>query len=222
MMTMVSVIGGFTPTLFFEAYAKLEVTPLNQGSLSIGAQMFCGECTYIPDTNPLSIGCESCHYKARNLAKESLYSDYTRHLAITCAVLLPSSYLCGLALTHWWDHERAKSTANEEEHTSRPRSRPSIERSIDLGERMPALLKEGIHGKEGWTIFECSIALVITRVRARLVISRVRARVGYSHNHDSRFCEFYTARAYANKPLCRVSASDWRMESRMSRPTLPL
>ena len=130
--------------------------PCCRPTSDLHTQMFCGQCTYIPDTNDLSIGCDSCHYKAQNLANEALYRDYTKHLAVTCAVLLPTSYLCGLALIHWREHRPATSV-NDDGSTSPSRS---IQDSIDIFESMPALLKEGIHGKEGWTVFECSIALV--------------------------------------------------------------
>eukprot|EP00656_Telonema_subtile_P002213 TRINITY_DN10970_c0_g1_i2.p1 TRINITY_DN10970_c0_g1~~TRINITY_DN10970_c0_g1_i2.p1 ORF type:complete len:487 (-),score=112.88 TRINITY_DN10970_c0_g1_i2:37-1497(-) len=157
-MLLVAVFGGFAPTLFYEAYAKLE--------------MFCAECTYIPNTNDLSIGCNSCHYKFQDIASEPLYQDYAKHVAIVCASLLPTSYLFGLAFLHHWDKSAQAGSPSgsprgqrvlrlSEDEAPSPKHSRSVTESMDLVESMPALLKEGVHGKEGWSIFECSVALFL-------------------------------------------------------------
>jgi len=81
-LLVVSVLGAMTPTIFYECYSKLE--------------MFCDNCEYVPDAKDLSIGCQSCHYKSKQLAKERLYTQYTYPLELMCAFVLPLAYFAGI------------------------------------------------------------------------------------------------------------------------------
>eukprot|EP00658_Telonema_sp_P-2_P012202 TRINITY_DN1464_c0_g1_i2.p1 TRINITY_DN1464_c0_g1~~TRINITY_DN1464_c0_g1_i2.p1 ORF type:complete len:635 (+),score=108.09 TRINITY_DN1464_c0_g1_i2:228-2132(+) len=150
-MLIVSIIGGFTPTLFHGAYANLE--------------MFCKGCEYIPETTDLSIGCNSCHYKAKHLASEPLYQDYTKYLSIVCAVLLPASYITGLILLN---HVNQHTTTGSPKLSSKSAldtgsTDPSTgtDHVVNLHEGLPPLLRTGVHGKEGWPLWACAVALFV-------------------------------------------------------------
>jgi len=102
-LLVVSVLGAMTPTMFYECYSKLE--------------MFCDKCEYVPGAKDLSIGCHSCHYKSKNLAKERLYIVYTFPLELICALVLPLAYFTGIgySLNAHEVHQKASSTPRGEE-----------------------------------------------------------------------------------------------------------
>ncbi|KAI9292139.1 hypothetical protein K502DRAFT_295832 [Neoconidiobolus thromboides FSU 785] len=78
-MLIMSLIGVFTPTLFYSIYANFEL-----------------RCTDCPVNANNHWSCKSCAYYQPHPSESKFYYDHARPLMYICAIILPLTYLIGL------------------------------------------------------------------------------------------------------------------------------
>lgn len=86
-LLLISVVGAFTPTMFYQIYGNYQLT--------------CTQCS-VDDGDSFSsyaYECGSCAWGEGNLDEDSIYTDHAKPLMYTCAAILPLSYIVGLWFT---------------------------------------------------------------------------------------------------------------------------
>ncbi|KAJ1964051.1 hypothetical protein IWQ62_003039 [Dispira parvispora] len=87
-LLIMSIIGAFAPTLFYQTYGHYNLVcdqcPAVQGDLSLSSATFkCGGCRYVQD----------------NPTHDPFYQEYAKPFVSFCVFLLPTTYLIGLWFT---------------------------------------------------------------------------------------------------------------------------
>jgi len=99
-LLLISVIGAFTPTIFYSAFGSYVL-----------------DCTGCLSTNTTNLSCSQCTWRQGELDLDPAYYNATKPLMYTCAAILPIGYIIGLIFTlrthsHIFEEERQL----EEEH----------------------------------------------------------------------------------------------------------
>jgi len=86
-LLLISVVGAFTPTMFYQIYGNYQLT--------------CTQCAVEggDSFSSYAYDCASCAWGEGNLDEDSIYTDNARPLMYTCAAILPVSYIVGLWFT---------------------------------------------------------------------------------------------------------------------------
>ncbi|KAJ5067012.1 cation/h exchanger protein [Anaeramoeba ignava] len=100
-LLLISVIGGFIPTVYYQTYAKYELK--------------CANCNTLPSGE---FDCEGCNYKEHDLDHDTNYTHGAKPLMYVCAVILPIAYFVGLIYTlkthaHIYDQQYFVNRENE-------------------------------------------------------------------------------------------------------------
>ncbi|KAJ1921611.1 hypothetical protein IWQ60_006730 [Tieghemiomyces parasiticus] len=84
-LLIMSVIGAFAPTLFFQTYGSYE--------------MACQTCPAGESGAAMSVSCSGCTYRQTHPIRDPFFLTYARPFTYVCAAILPTAYLIGLLFT---------------------------------------------------------------------------------------------------------------------------
>jgi Ca2+:H+ antiporter len=100
-MLLVSVLGAFTPTIFYTIY----------GNHSLN----CSLCTTASHNSTMDLSCKVCVYEQLALDEDPMYTAGARPLMYFCAAILPICYIVGLIFTLKTHSHIFQATEEEEE-----------------------------------------------------------------------------------------------------------
>lgn len=101
-MLFISVLGVFSPSLFYQIYGSYELD--------------CRSCT--PNaTSAAPLECTGCQYIEKDLYTDDVYLNHARPLMYLCSAILPIAYIIGLIFTHkthsWIYTQKLKNAENQ-------------------------------------------------------------------------------------------------------------